>query len=87
MYAHLIGNDPGKRGLSKPGRAVEKDVIQGIVALLGSFYIDLQGVFGLFLTNVFVQGLRTEISLQGKILFHDVCCYNAIVHYLPLIFI
>ena len=40
IYPHLIGNDTGKRRLSKSRRSIEKDMIQRIASLLCRFDIN-----------------------------------------------
>ena len=39
MHTHFIGNNTGKGSFSKSRRAIEKDMVQGIVTLFGSFNI------------------------------------------------
>ena len=40
--AHLVGDDPGQRGLAEPGRTREQHVVDGLPALLGRGQHDLE---------------------------------------------
>ena len=49
---HLLGDDPGQRGLAQAGRAVEQHVVQGLAPGPRSVDIDFQSGFQPFLTNI-----------------------------------
>ena len=66
--AHLCCNDVGKRGFAKAGRAVEKDVIQGVVTLLCRGNINAQILLDLFLTDVLVKRFGAQGGLNLGIL-------------------
>ena len=55
-------------------------MVEGIVSLFRGFYIDLECVFGFFLTNVFIEGLWAEVSLQRQILLCHICCDHSFFH-------
>ena len=59
MDSHLIGNDPGKGGLTKSGWSVEQHMIQCIPTLFCCGNIDLQVLLYLGLTDIIVQRLGT----------------------------
>ena len=41
INAHLLGNNAGKGGLTKTGRAVEKHVVEGIASAFSRFNVNL----------------------------------------------
>ena len=85
MNPHLIGNNPRKSSLTKPRRTIKQNMIQRIMPLLRSLYINLQSTLGLLLTNIIIQRLRPEIPLQRKILLRHIRSYNTFLHLLPIL--
>ena len=65
---HLLGDDPGQRGLAQAGRAVEQHVVQGLSPLLGGLDEHGQVVLRLLLADILPQGLGPEGPLLGVLL-------------------
>ena len=55
-------------------------MIQSLSPGFGSFNIDSQSLFGLFLTDIFSQMLRAELSFYFDIFFQIFCCNDSLSH-------
>ena len=66
--------------LSESGRTIKKHMIQSLSPGFGSFNIDSQSLFGLFLTDIFSQMLRAELSFYFDIFFQIFCCNDSLSH-------
>ena len=80
MHTHLIGDNPCQCGLSKSRRAIEQYVIQRIVSLFRSFYINLQIFLCFLLTDIIIQTLGTKAALDADVFFHHIGCDNTSFH-------
>jgi len=63
--SHLGGNDVRERRLPKPGRAVEEQVVERFVALLGGVDSDAEVVLELLLADEFIKppGPQRDVDL------------------------
>ena len=60
LGVHLPGDDAGEGGLAQAGRAVQKDVIEGLAALDRGRNRDAQVLLDLVLADVFIQAPRAQ---------------------------
>ena len=65
--AHLVGQDPGERGLAEPWRAVEQHVVHTLSPELRRLHRDAEARDRLLLTNVLVEGPGTELALELRL--------------------
>ena len=70
---HLLGDDARQGGFAQARRAVEQDVVQGLLPLAGGFNKDGKVFLGLLLSDVFFQGLRPQGALLGVLLEESLC--------------
>ena len=62
---HLLGDDPGEGRFAETRRAVEQDVVQGLVPPLGRLNEDRELLPGPFLANVLREGFGAEGGFLG----------------------
>ena len=62
---HLLGDDPGEGRFTQARRAVEQDVVQGLVPPLGRLNEDRELLPGPFLANVLREGFGAEGGFLG----------------------
>ena len=72
VHPHLIGDDMRQRGFSQAGRAMEKNMVQGLPAQFGGFYINGQVGDNFLLAGKIPQLLRADNSV--KFIIFALCC-------------
>jgi len=65
--AKFVGDDVGKRGFAKAGRAVEENVVECFAAGLGGLDGNVEILFDFVLADEFDQALRAELEFKGGI--------------------
>ena len=80
MGSHLVCDDARQRRFSKSRRAVKQNVVENIASLFGCFNIDFQVLLRLFLSDIVIQVLGTERTLDFYVLLENVRCDNSSFH-------
>ena len=69
----------GKRGLAKAGRAIEEQVVERFVALLGGVYGDAEVVFELLLADEFIEPPWSQRDVDLLVVFPRLAGDNALL--------
>ena len=69
--AQLVGHHRGERGLAKPRRPREQDVVHHIAARLGRFDEDGERLLDLRLTQVVAETLRAQAAIEREIVLGE----------------
>ena len=72
VRAELIGNHRGERGLAKPRRAGEQDVVGALFTLLRRLDKDSERLFHLGLSQVVAQFLRAQAAVKREVVLLQV---------------
>ena len=73
----FVGDNLGEGSFAKAWRAVEKDVIEGFVAIAGGFESDGDVFFDALLADVFVEGFRTNAGVEARVIIRGHAGDNA----------
>src|SRR5439155_10346323 len=77
--AHLRSDDVGERGLAKAGRAIEEQVVERFVALLGGVYGDAEIVLELLLADEFIEPPWSQRDVDLLVVFPRLAGDNALL--------
>ena len=65
--AHLVGDDPGERGLAEPGRTVQEHVVHALAAELGRLDRDPEARDRLLLADVLLERAGPQLALELRL--------------------